>query len=343
MSTRRLAVLTVVFGFLAALAGADDTIRVVRLEKGVTDENTIATPIFAPGSAPDVSIGAFDATYDKTALLFRGTKHGPALGGGVKFSLDPKIDLAALFADALRAQGKAMGFRAAGGGAGSGAGAGAANAWQITGTIKDIYSSTRRASVWGGSMLFYSYIEVEARIAQGTAAPVVRTIKLHHYCEGNYFSAKRAEEPLARILIEGAQELLARLNRDFMKAAPDPSLMKKVSVLSADGVKHHESDIRALGLAGVAQAVPVLHTIGANDRWRDQRALVIDAIGMIGAPDSIAWLAGHFAEDDDEDCQWYVTKALDYIGTDQAIAAVKALEPKQTYESCRDLAARILK
>jgi hypothetical protein len=335
MRIRRLAVLAVAFGFLAALAAADDTIRIVRLEKGVTDENTIATPIFALGSAPDLAIGTFDAAYDTKALLFRGTKHGPAWGGGVKFYLDPKVNLPGLFADALRAQSKAMGFRAAAGGS--------ANGWQVSGTIKEIYSSTHRASVWGGSMLFYSYVEVEVRVAQGAAAPVTKTIRLHHYCEGNFFSAKRAEEPLARILIEGAQELLARVNREFMKAAPDRSMLKKLSVLSADGVKHHEADVRALALAGVAQAVPVLHKLGATDRWRDQRSMLIDAIGIIGSPESIAWLSSHFAEDDDEDCQWYVIKAMDAIGTDEAIAALKALEPKQQYDTSRELTARILK
>jgi HEAT repeat protein len=53
------------------------------------------------------------------------------------------------------------------------------------------------------------------------------------------------------------------------------------------------------------------------------RAEIIDALALIGAPESVTPLADRLAREKDEDCRWYTIKALDYIDTDEARAAIK--------------------
>jgi hypothetical protein len=123
---------------------------------------------------------------------------------------------------------------------------------------------------------------------------------------------------LARLLLQGSQDVLARLNRKVFHAAPNARI--ETLVKAAAPV---EADLHAIGLAAPASAADTLVRQLASEQDEDRRAEIIDALALIGAPESVTPLADRLAREKDEDCRWYSIKALDYIDTDEARAAIK--------------------
>src|SRR6185295_20246048 len=88
-----------------------------------------------------------------------------------------------------------------------------ASGWQISGVLKEAFLESRQIPY--GATLFYGYLLVEARVVSPSGAASTVTWRLHHYSGGYNAGLARkdeAEEAAAHLLVEGAQEFLARLN-----------------------------------------------------------------------------------------------------------------------------------
>jgi HEAT repeat protein len=113
-------------------------------------------------------------------------------------------------------------------------------------------------------------------------------------------------------------------------------MVKNASSLSAG----KDNDIYLVSLSGVSAAVPVLNGLIQASTSEGQRADLIGALGRIGSPEAVSFLAGRFAKED-EDGRWETLKAMDYIGGAEAKALLEQ-GMKDKNEACRRLATRIL-
>lgn len=316
---------------VAAVAAA--TMKEIILAEGYDDSTRITIPIFDSTGLPTVDV-AITSAYDRKLKFVRRTGGRLPATRGPEYDLDPKVDLAALLTEAMRAEASAMGLA---GGAASGP------KWRVTGVVKEAYLESRQ--VYMGATLFYGYIDVELQVQDPSGASQTRRLRAHNY-SGGYsagFSRKNeAESAAAHLLVEGAQDILARLNRDFFKVPVHRDMAAKLQRLQTSGAKGSMGDLRHVGLSGLPSATPALLAMVPKEADENVRAAIIDALGLLGSPDAVGPLAGRYATED-EDCRWHTLKAMDYIGGRGARQLVTTQGSKDEDTGPRRLADRIAK
>ena len=311
----------------ATLWGAA-TIKELKLADGYDDDNTISSPIFDSSSALPLKLGSIAPAYDRGKKIVR-KGGGGFFTKGPEYKLDKKIDLAGMLAEALGSEAPAMGFRLADGDG---------EAWEIQGTLKDVYLESTQ--VYMGATLFYGFMDVELQIRRAGGEPRIERLRAHNFHGAfNAGMGRRdeAKEALAHLLVEGAQEILARLNRAHFKAPLYPDLESSIAKLDSAT----PNDLHRLGLSGSTSAsAAIVDLIPTTDDEND-RARLIDALGRIGAKDAVGILVSRYG-DEDEDCRWYTLKAMDYIGGDEAMSLVEEQGTEDDHEACKRLSKRIL-
>jgi hypothetical protein len=296
-------------GLATATVLAIGTIKELTLEEGRDDVNTLKAPV-VDGANTAVAVGTITATFDKGAKIVRKGATG-FMTRGPEYNLDKSLDLAALFGSALKAEATAMGFKAGPGG------------WTIDGTIKDVYVESKQIPY--GATLFWGYMDVDFRVAKGSEAPQTVSMRLHNYNGGYNAGMGRKDEAaaaLAHLLVEGAQEALARLNRAHFKAPPHPGVSALLDDVKKTGEQRSPSAVHRLGLSGSPAAPAVLLDLIPKEPDENRRSMLIEALGRLQAAESVAVLKQRYATED-EDCRWVSLKAMDYIGGADAEALLK--------------------
>jgi hypothetical protein len=213
----------------------------------------------------------------------------------------------------------------------------------VTGTVRDIYLESRQ--IYMGATLFYGYMDVELQLSGPGGATHAKRLRTHTYSGGYNAGIGRrdeAESGAAHLLVEGAQEILARLNRDFFKAAPHPGMSGRLERLQKAGVEANLSDLRMVSLSGLPAAVPALISLVGTEKRESLRSAVIDGLAQLGSQEAVATLAGRYAKED-EDPRWYTLKAMDYIGGAEAGRVVTTVGMNDEDAGPKRLATRIAK
>ncbi len=326
---RRLLLLLSCVLLMGGVLHAAATIKELKLEDGRDDVNTITTAIFDGAKAGPVRIGPLKAGYDRKAKVVRKGGSG-FFTKGPEYNLDPGLDLAAVLGESLRAEATAMGLAA-----GSGPG------WEIGGTLKDVYLESKQIPY--GATLFWGYMDVALELKGPAGQTATVAMRLHNYSGGYNAGMGRKDEAqsgLAHLLIEGAQEILGRLNREHFKAPVKPEIEKLASQLQG-GVLNKEKDLHLIGLSATQSAVPVLLGLLPKEIDENRRSTIIDALARIGSPEAVATLASRYATED-EDSRFYTIKAMDYIGGDAALALVRDQGSKDADSSPQRISMRVL-
>ena len=330
MKTRAVAIAIALSLFVAGVSAA--TIQQIRLTEGRDDTNLITAPVYeSPGHSIQFAI---TSNYDRRAKFVRRTGGRLPATRGPEYDLDQKVDVAALLNEALVSEALSLGLTRAGA---------TKLAWKVTGTIRDVYLESRQ--VYMGATLFYGYLDVDLLLSGPDAATHSRRLRLHTYSGGynaGFGRRDEAESAAAHLLVEAAQEILARLNRDVLRAAPHRDMSGRLDRLLKLGVKGNLSDLRMVGLSGLPAAVPALLDLVAKEGQESLRAALIDALAQLGAPEAVAPLASRYAAED-EDPRWYILKAMDYIGGPEAARLVHSAGLKDEDAGPRRLAGRIAK
>jgi hypothetical protein len=285
------------------------TITELTLDEGRDDANRLTAPA-VDGAGTALAVGTIATTFDKSAKIVRRGATG-FMTRGPEYNLDKGLDLGALFAAALKQEATAMGFAASG-----------ASPWQIDGTIKDIYVESKQIPY--GATLFWGYLDVDFRIAHG-GPPQTVSMRLHNYNGGYNAGMGRKDEAavaLAHLLVEGAQDALARLNRLHFKAPPHPGIAAAIEQVKGAGAQRSAASVHRLGLSGSPEAATALLSLVATEPDENRRSSLIEALGRLGAADAVPVLSQRYATED-EDCRWVTLKAMDYIGGSGAEALVK--------------------
>ena len=295
----------------AATVLAIGTIKELSLDDGHDEVNKLIAPA-VDGSRTAVAIGTIAGTFDKSAKIVRRGATG-FMTRGPEYNLDKSLDLGALFGSALKQEATAMGFGASG-----------ASAWQVDATIKDIYVESKQIPY--GATLFYGFMDVDFRIAQGGAAPQTVSMRLHNYNGGYNAGMGRKDEAmvaLAHLLVEGAQEALARLNRLHFKAPPHPAVAALLDQVKTMGANRPAAAVHRVALSGSPEAPAVLLALVPKEPDENRRSSLIEALARLGAPEAVPVLSQRYAAED-EDCRWVTLKAMDYIGGADAEALLKS-------------------
>jgi hypothetical protein len=327
MQMRKPALTAVVVLMLStAIVHAIATIKQVNLANGRDETNKIGSPVFDTAGVQPLHF-TIRAAYDRSAKIVRKGATN-MFTRGPEYNLDKAVDLGALLTDALRTEAAAMGFRTAGA---SEAG------WTIEGEIKNVYMESKQIPY--GLTLFYGYMDVETTVRRAGGGAETRRLRFHNYSGGyNAGMGRRdeAEEALAHLLVEGAQEAVARLNREFFKAPTHTAVDAIVGRLAGAS----PNDIHRVGLSNASAATdPLLKTL-VTETVENRRSAIIDALARLGSPESVPTLTSRYATEE-EDCRWYTLKAMDYIGGDAALALVKDAGVKDKDGGPRRLAQRI--
>ena len=317
---RRKILAAALVGLLAVVElHAIGTIKTVTLADGRTTENTLKAPLFDGRASPAVRVGAIASAFDRKAKIVRRGTSG-FFTKGPEYNLDRSVDLGALLAESLRTEAVSMGLSAGEGGV------------RLDGTLHDIYLESKQIPY--GATLFYGYMDVELKLSGSQTGS--ERFRVHHYT-GSYNAGlgrrDEAEVALAQLLVNGAQELIARLGRRTLplKALAGVAALQPVNT----------PDIYAIGLAGLQTVASELAKRLSTDTDEDRREALLNAIALLGVPDVVPALASRY-DAENEDCRWYTLKALDYIGSDGALAIVKSRGLADRDVGPRRLAARIL-
>ena len=339
MRAGRLAIVATVLAALSTLEGtliatpvrAQSTMNQLRLAEGADETNTLTSSVYDAGGTALVAIGAFTAAYDKKQLFVR-RGGGNMFTRGPEYKLSPTIDVTALLTETVEAQARAMGLRIAGAGE---------TGWQLSGTVRELYLESRQIPY--GATLFYGYINVEVQVGSPSGAKETMVMRLHTY-GGDYNAGggrrDEAETAAARLLIEGAQELLASVNRAYIHARPSASMAAQLATLQAGRLRTQRATLRAIGLSGLDSATSTLLTLLPTEARESGRATVIDALALLGSVAAVEPLAQRYALED-EDCRWFTLKAMDYIGGEQAMKFVSTTGVADKDVGPKRLAARI--
>jgi hypothetical protein len=278
------------------------------------EDNLLGAPVFEGASAPPLRFEAIRVVRDPQAEFIR------RIPGGfvrpLRYELAPGLDLGALLAASLRSEAGTLGLRSSP----------ENEAVVVRGQLLDPFVENR--GVFGGAILFYSYFAVELELAW----PDGRTQRLagsfHDMAvrvNGGFGAKDEAGEATARLLVNAAQEIVARIARDHLKAPVLPAVKDLIPTLAASGADDRYPSLRRLGLSGLPEAAPLLLELMARQKEEDDRAQVIGALASLRDPAAVDKLAAAYRQDGAEDCRFAMLKAFAYLGGDQAAGYIREL------------------
>jgi len=311
-----------VVGSVAAFGGTIET-----LDLGLAREETIvAGTVWQADPALRVEIGAFGHRFDYTKLIV--DDFG---GSGSKDYLARGVDVGALFGEELGRQARELGLVTGSGG------------WKVTGIVEDLYLKNREVSF--GPLLFFGHVDLALEVT--SPAGEVTTVRYRmHPTTGRFnagFGAKDENmEAIAQVIIESAQDAIARLNRQFFRQPANGRAADKIADVRRAGREPDENDLRWLGLSGAPEAVEPLLAVARGAANETTRAEAIEALGLLGAKDAVAELRKSFAREKDEDVRYALLAVTPELDPENGLAWVTANGPKDKKKECQHLALRLM-
>jgi len=317
MSRRNLIpVLAIVLLF--AIPADAKTIKKLEVSEGYVDENTLPGPV-VDGTSVRLSVGTFTESFDRDGVFQR---RSGFWRGGLKAKLGPEVEPGTILSDLLRTEAESMGFGVGDGG------------WKIEGDVRALYLDNDLPSTWAmGVLLFYGYLEADVRVTSPGGETASRTFGLHSYTvQGGMNGLKSARDALAMQLIEGAREILVKLNAEYFHAPPSTAIADYLATLREKGTRDRDTLLLAVGLSGSEEAAPVLLDLLSKTEDEGDRYNIVNALAELAPADVVGSLAARY-DDEEDDPRWATLKAMAYIGTDEATAVVreKGLNDKEEY------------
>ncbi len=311
-------------------------ITITTLDLHATDDTAIeiTAPVWDGSKSGAVLIGTFESKFDR--------KVANKLAGGFRnammpsYDLAPALDLGKLFAEALRAEGTKLGLTM------MAQQEARAPQWTIDGTIHGVNVDIQHMGY--GSLLFYSYLDVKVRVTKQDAQPVthrIRPARLFVMYNGGMGIGDEVQAALAKIIVVGAQQILARLNREhFLAPALSTMEMRLAGLKQIDD--RGESELHAIGLSGVRGAPAALASRLESERDENARTSIVYALTSLGADEHVPLLIRRFASEDD-DVRYATIIALASAGTPEALALIREKGTKDKTVIVRKLSERVLR
>jgi len=294
--------LVVAFATICSSPASAGTIESLDLSLG--RENTIvAGPVWVPAAEFRLEIGTFTHELDYAKLVV--DDYG---GSGTRDHLRRGVDVGAVFAEELGRQARELGLTTGTGG------------WKLAGVVEDVYLKNREIPF--GPLVFNGHVDVRFEVVSPAGETTTTRLRFRpttaRFNAG--FGAKdENREALAQVLIEAAQETLARLNQRFFRQPAHPRVADKIDDVRRGGAKPDEDDIRWLGLAGAPEAVePLLEVLKKGDD-ESVRAEAVEALLLLGAESALPELRRRYARED-EDVRCAILAAVPELDPAEGVA-----------------------
>jgi hypothetical protein len=293
----------------------------------------ITAPVWDGVKTGPVMVGRFESKFDREVAR--------KLGGGFRnamvpsYDLAPSLDFGQLFADALRAEGTKLGLPM------MAPQEAKAPRWTIDGTIHAANVDIQHMGY--GSLLFYTYLDIDVRVTAEGAQPVthrVRPARLFVMYNGGMGMGDEVQAALAKIVMIGAQQTLARLNREHFHAPALPAMETRLAALKKIDDRG-ETELHAIGLSGVRGASAALAARLESERDENARTSLVYALTSLGAAEHLPLLARRFATED-EDVRYATIIAFANAGTPEALALIREKGAKDKTLIIRKLSERLL-
>jgi hypothetical protein len=323
-SLRVAAAVAVAVGLLHVEAHAA-SVKKIDLKAGYKEGAIVSRPVLDGSAVGPIEVLAFREAYDKKENVIR-RKKSRLTGGGLERTIDKQLDLGIVFADALRAEAPKMGFTVGSGG------------WKIGGEIREIYLDNATPSAWSmGVLLFYTSMTVKFELVSPSGERAEHSQRLLGYF---VTSGNVANNSLARQMVMGAQDALARLNASTFKAPPHAGVAAMLGEFQPRRVGDAKDLSRMIGLSGSRDAVAPLLEKLSQERDAGDRTFLVTALASVGGPDALNALAGRYA-DEDPDNRLATLKVYEYVGSADARQRAGEAFDKEPDEYLKKLAREV--
>ena len=309
------------------------TIKNLDLTEVDDDRIEIAGPVWDGSKAGPVLVGTFESKFDR--------KVAGKLAGGFRnamissYDLAPTLDLGQIFAETLRAEGTKLGLSM------MAPQEARAPQWTVDGTIHDVTVDIQHMGY--GSLLFYTYLDVEVRVTPKDGQPVthrIRPARLFVMYNGGMGMGDEVQASLAKIVMVGAQQILARLNREHFQAPALPAMEARLAALKQIDDRG-ETELHAIGLSGVRGASAALASRLESEKDENVRTSIVYALTSLGAAEHAPLLIRRYASED-PDVRYATIIALAGVGTPEAMALIREKGTKDKTVIVRKLSERIV-
>lgn len=299
----------------------------VNLELGRTETNRIVAPVYDTAQTPSVRFEPLQVDFDTSALVVRRlVKRVP------QNNLPANLDVGQLLADGLIWEGRSMGLRRAEGDAAD---------WTVSGRIDDLFLETRPIPF--GPILYYTHLHVTFTV-KGEGVQETVPMRVHNMIarfNGGMGARDENTEAFNIFMVEASQELVARLNRRFFKAPPNPALEASIAGLSPTLIGERESELRRIGLSGSSDAIQPLLELLRQLPDENHRVHAVEALTWLGAEEAVPVLIERYKEED-EDVRYYTLKLVDALGGDEVENFLKTRARFDPDPACRAFANRLM-
>jgi hypothetical protein len=275
------------------------------------------------GAAP-VYVGEVTSSLDRSATVLK--RGGKKRTSGLDCDIDPSVDLAGGLRNALRFNLRVLGLR--------GAETPSGEAWQVTGDLRSFQVFNH---VGIGAYFAWAYATTSWRLVPpgGPAQDrVLRTAMFFPLECGMGTCGDCGAASVVSGLDMASLDILARLNREVVKAPPHPD----VTAYARRDAEAEEWF--ALGMSGATQTVPKLLEILAAEKDDGHRWLLIRALTWLGSADILPALTANY-DAEDEDVRWHVLRAIDYLGVGGYQEFIRAKSATEQDLSCREMLSRL--
>jgi hypothetical protein len=301
------------------------SVKKVDLKAGYEEGAVISRPVLDASAVGPIEIANFREAYNKKEHVFR-RKKSAWTGGGAKLTIDKKLDLGVVFADALRAEAPKMGLAAGTGG------------WKIGGEIREIYLDNSTPSAWSmGVLLFYTSMTVKFELQSPTGERLEHTQRLLGYFVAG---GKVVNNALAGQMVFAAQDALARLNLGVFKAPTHAGVAKMIEELRPKRVGDAKDLARMIGLSGSRDALSVILDKLGTEKDAGDRTFLVEALAALASPDALDTLSARYATED-PDNRLATLKVFEYIGSEDARRRAGAAFDKEPDAYLKQLAREV--
>jgi HEAT repeat protein len=181
------------------------------------------------------------------------------------------------------------------------------------------------------------------RVTKEGSQPVthrIRPARLFVMYNGGFGMGDEVQAALAKIVVTGAQQTLARLNREHFQAPALPAMETRLAALKKLDDRG-QAELHAIGLSGVRGAGAALAARLESERDEHSRTSIVYALTSLGAEEHVPLLVRRFATEDD-DVRYATIIALASAGTPEAMALIREKGMKDRTTIVRKLSERLL-
>lgn len=278
----------------STILSVSEEIKSIDFGDGRNFTNRIEAPTYSKGKSCPIFF-SIDQSLDQSAPVIR--PFASQLEG-VKLSTDLNIE--ELVLAAIAEEGESMGFFFV---------AEDEALWKIHGVLKDFYLTCKKEKL---GHRFVGFMDLELSLSGPNGLQEEKRYVFHVIERKQRLGSIRieGEEAIAQVLIEGAQEILARLNTHHFQLQPSSSLKFKQIALEKSGFGDNKHNVRQLALAPYDETRETLKALLKKKKKGMTRYHILNFLALMATPEETGYFINIYRKESDYYARCYLIKAL---------------------------------